>query len=94
MRAGPTGVLDYCFEKYLKEVEPLGISYEDWVRSPAYDPVAIKQEFKAHALARLAADKAVLARVLTGRPDRRETHARAARHMGARPLALRPPHRT
>ncbi len=43
----PEGVLDHCFEKYLKEAEPLGISFEDWVRSPAYDPATIKQEFKA-----------------------------------------------
>jgi protein tyrosine/serine phosphatase len=41
-----TGVLDYCFEKYVNEVEPKGISYEDWVRSPAYDPLAIKNEFR------------------------------------------------
>jgi len=41
------GVLDHCFEKYIQEVEPLGVSYEDWVRSPAYDPPAIKREFRA-----------------------------------------------
>ena len=38
VRAGLTGVLDYCFEKYIEEVEPLGVSFEDWVKSPAYDP--------------------------------------------------------
>jgi protein tyrosine/serine phosphatase len=47
VRGPRTGVLDYLFEKYLKEVEPLGISFEDWVKSEAYDPVALKQEFKA-----------------------------------------------
>ena len=47
VRGGHTGVLDYCFEKYVSEIEPLGVSYEDWVRSPAYDPAAIKQEFRA-----------------------------------------------
>ncbi|HTX49662.1 MAG TPA: protein tyrosine phosphatase [Caulobacteraceae bacterium] len=46
---GGPAVLDYCFEKYLREVEPLGVSFEDWVRSPAYDPVAIKQEFRARS---------------------------------------------
>jgi protein tyrosine/serine phosphatase len=43
----PEGVLDYCFETYLSEVEPLGVSYEDWVRSPAYDPVAMTRAFRA-----------------------------------------------
>ena len=47
MRAGREGVLDHCFETYLEEVEPLGVSYEDWVRSAAYDPAAIKQAFRA-----------------------------------------------
>lgn len=57
IRAGLTGVLDYCFEKYIQEVEPLGISYEDWVKSAAYDPVAIKQEFKAQWWGTLLSDK-------------------------------------
>src|ERR1700679_1153034 len=47
MRAGLTGVLDYAFERYIHDVEPLGISYEDWVKSPEYDPAAIKHDFKA-----------------------------------------------
>jgi protein tyrosine/serine phosphatase len=47
LRGPNTGVLDYCFEKYLNEVEPLGISYENWVRSDAYDPVALKREHRA-----------------------------------------------
>ena len=47
VRAGMTGVLRYPFEKYVREIEPLGISYEDWVRSDAYDPAAIKREFHA-----------------------------------------------
>ena len=57
IRAGLTGVLDYCFEKYLREVEPLGVSYEDWVKSDAYDPQAIKQEFKAQWWGTLLSDK-------------------------------------
>jgi protein tyrosine/serine phosphatase len=57
VRGPRTGVLDHCFEKYLKEVEPLGISYEDWVRGPAYDPVAIKKEFRAQRWGTLLTDK-------------------------------------
>ena len=57
VRAGLTGVLDYAFEKYVREVEPLGISYEDWVKSDAYDPVAIKQAFKAQWWGTLLSDK-------------------------------------
>jgi protein tyrosine/serine phosphatase len=51
--ASDTGVMDYAFQKYMREVEPLGISYEDWVRSDAYDPVAIKKEFRSKGWARL-----------------------------------------
>jgi protein tyrosine/serine phosphatase len=57
MRFFPEGVLDQCFEKYLKEVEPLGVSFEDWVKSPAYDPAAIKQEFRAQRWSTLLPDK-------------------------------------
>ncbi len=47
VRAGLTGILDYVFERYLREAEPKGLSFEDWVLSPAYDPVAIKADFRA-----------------------------------------------
>lgn len=47
MKAGKTGVLDYVFERYLQEAEPQGISFIDWVESPAYDPDGIKRDFKA-----------------------------------------------
>jgi protein tyrosine/serine phosphatase len=47
MKAGKTGVLDYVFERYLTDVEPMGISFIDWVNSDAYDPVAMKAEFRA-----------------------------------------------
>lgn len=47
VRAGLTGVLDYIFDRYLAEAEPAGISFVDWVRSPAYDPVRLKAEFRA-----------------------------------------------
>ena len=47
VKAGLTGVLDYIFERYLAEGEPAGQSFVEWVQSPAYDPVAIKADFKA-----------------------------------------------
>ncbi len=47
MKAGATGVLDYLFEVYLRDVAPKGISFLDWVQSPDYDPVKIKSEFHA-----------------------------------------------
>ena len=46
IRASLTGVLDYFLEKYIHEVEPKGISFEQWVMSPDFDPVAIKHEFR------------------------------------------------
>jgi len=47
VRAGLTGVLDYIFDRYLTEGEPAGLSFLDWVQSPAYDPAAIKADFRA-----------------------------------------------
>jgi hypothetical protein len=46
-RAGLTGVLDYIFERYLAEGEPAGLSFDDWVQSPAYDPDILKADFRA-----------------------------------------------
>ena len=46
VKQGKTGVLDYVFERYLAEAEPQGISFIDWVQSDAYDPKAIKADFK------------------------------------------------
>jgi protein tyrosine/serine phosphatase len=46
VKQGKTGVLDYVFERYLAEAEPQGISFIDWVMSDAYDPVAIKADFR------------------------------------------------
>ena len=57
MRAGLTGVLDYCFENYMAEVEPRGLSLEDWAREPAYDPVAISRDFKAQWWGTLLTEK-------------------------------------
>jgi protein tyrosine/serine phosphatase len=47
VRAGKTGVLDYTFERYLTEGEPAGMSFLEWVKSPAYDPKGIKADFRA-----------------------------------------------
>jgi len=46
-REGLTGVLDFTLEKYLNEVAPTGVSFIDWIDSDAYDPRAIRAEFKA-----------------------------------------------
>lgn len=47
VKAGKTGVLDYTFERYLAEGEPAGLSFIEWVESPAYDPDAIKADFRS-----------------------------------------------
>ncbi|MDZ4317507.1 MAG: protein tyrosine phosphatase [Phenylobacterium sp.] len=47
MKAGKTGVLDYVFERYLAEGEPAGLSFIEWVESPAYQPDAMKADFRA-----------------------------------------------
>ncbi|MAK82745.1 protein tyrosine phosphatase [Phenylobacterium sp.] len=47
MKAGKTGVLDYVFERYLAEGEPAGLPFVEWVESPAYQPDAMKADFRA-----------------------------------------------
>jgi len=59
VRAGLTGVLDYVFERYLAEGEPAGLSFIDWVESPAYDPAAIKADFRAAWWGTLLTDRLV-----------------------------------
>jgi protein tyrosine/serine phosphatase len=46
-KIGKTGVLDYMFERYLADAEPAGVSFIDWVKSDAYDPAALKADFRA-----------------------------------------------
>jgi protein tyrosine/serine phosphatase len=46
-KVGKTGVLDYMFERYLADAEPAGVSFIDWVKSDAYDPAALKADFRA-----------------------------------------------
>lgn len=57
IRQGKPGVIDYSFERYLSEAEPKGLSYLDWVRSDAYDPVKIKADFHAQWWATALNDK-------------------------------------
>jgi protein tyrosine/serine phosphatase len=47
IKQGKTGVLDYTFERYLKDAEPKGLTFTEWVESPDYDPVKIKADFRA-----------------------------------------------
>ncbi len=47
MEAGKTGVLDYVFDRYLEDVAPQGIRFLEWVQSDAYDPKAMKADFRA-----------------------------------------------
>lgn len=57
VRQGKTGVIDYAFARYFAEGEPAGLSYLEWVRSPAYDPVKIKAEFQAGWWGTLVSDR-------------------------------------
>ena len=61
------------------EVEPLGISYEDWVKSPAYDPAAIKQDIRRSGGARCSPAGVCGA----GRPDDRRRPPQASQFGGA-----------
>jgi len=57
VRQGKTGVLDYTFERYLQEGEPRGLSFMEWVMSPAYDPAGIKADFRAQWIGTLLTEK-------------------------------------
>ena len=56
-REGDSGILDFFLEKYLREVEPTGIRFIDWIDSPDYDPKAIRAEFKASFWGRMLPDR-------------------------------------
>ena len=47
IKSSKTGVLDHVFLTYLREVEPQGVSFLDWVESEAYDAPALTREFHA-----------------------------------------------
>lgn len=57
VRAGKAGVLGYTFRRYLAEGRPKGQSFLEWVEDPAYDPRAIKREFKASWWGTLLSDR-------------------------------------
>jgi len=57
IKQGKTGVLDYVFERYLREGEPAGMSFLEWVESPAYDPAGFKREFRAGMLGAALTEK-------------------------------------
>src|SRR5690606_15940759 len=44
VRQGKTGVLDFFFETYLKEGQPRGLAFVDWVASQ-YDRTEVKARF-------------------------------------------------
>jgi protein tyrosine/serine phosphatase len=56
VKQGKTGVLDYTFERYLAEGEPAGMSFLEWVESPAYDPAGMKAQFRSEMWGRLLTD--------------------------------------
>jgi protein tyrosine/serine phosphatase len=45
LKSGRPGVLDAVFEAYLADAEPKGITFLDWVQSPAYDPAEIQARY-------------------------------------------------
>jgi protein tyrosine/serine phosphatase len=57
VKHGKTGVLDYVFERYLTEGEPAGMSFLEWVESPAYDPAGMKRDFRAGMLGSAVTEK-------------------------------------
>ena len=56
-REGLTGVLDHFLETYVNEVEPTGVGFMEWVESDAYDPQAMRREFRAHWWGTLLTEK-------------------------------------
>jgi hypothetical protein len=56
-REGMTGVLDYGVELYLRDGEPKGLDFLQWVERPDYDPAQIKTDFRANWWGKLLTDK-------------------------------------
>jgi hypothetical protein len=50
---GGPGYNNGTFERYLAEGEPAGQTFLEWVESPAYDPAAIKADFRSNMWGRL-----------------------------------------
>jgi len=57
VKQGKTGVLDYVFERYLREGEPAGMAFLEWVESPMYDPAGMKADFRAGMLGSVLTEK-------------------------------------
>ena len=47
LKSGQAGLADYVFERYLADGEPAGLSFLEWVQTPAYDPAAMKAAYRA-----------------------------------------------
>jgi protein tyrosine/serine phosphatase len=56
IRYGKTGILDYFFDTYLREGEPLGLTFADWVAT-RYDRDRVKAEFKKTSAQKLNIDQ-------------------------------------
>ncbi|MEL6829623.1 MAG: sulfur transferase domain-containing protein [Pseudomonadota bacterium] len=56
VREGKTGLLDAFFEAYLRDGEPDGLEFIDWVAT-RYDPAEVKRDFLASGSARLGIDR-------------------------------------
>jgi protein tyrosine/serine phosphatase len=56
IRQGRTGVLDFFFERYLREGAAKGLSLPQWVDA-GYDPIALRAEFKTQWWANVLVDK-------------------------------------
>jgi protein tyrosine/serine phosphatase len=57
VKQGQTGVLDYTFERYFAEGEPLGESFLQWVQRPDYNPKAIRADFNAGVVGSVLTEK-------------------------------------
>ncbi|MDE2486132.1 MAG: tyrosine-protein phosphatase [Alphaproteobacteria bacterium] len=44
---GRTGVLRFTFDTYLREAEPRGMSFLEWVQSPDYEPARIQAAYSS-----------------------------------------------
>jgi protein tyrosine/serine phosphatase len=56
VKQGLTGVLDYIFALYLEQGEAKGLTFAEWVDSPAYDPPRIKADFRAGRVGKLVTE--------------------------------------
>ncbi len=57
LKSSKTGVLDHVFDTYLRDIQPKGIGFLDWIESDAYDAAALTREFHAGWWGALLADK-------------------------------------